>query len=66
MQWQTGTFWERSVIPLLMRIFGTGQLKEKTRNDEYLIVQPGEIYQPTSSLRYVKVDENIIKAIGDA
>ena len=32
MQWQAGTFWERSVIPLLMYIFGPGQLKEKTRN----------------------------------
>lgn len=27
MQWQAGTFWERSVIPLLMEVFGPGQLK---------------------------------------
>ena len=66
MQWQKGCFWERSVLPLLMSIFGPGQLKEKTRNDEYLVVQPGKLEQPGDKLRYVKVDENIIKAVGES
>ena len=43
MQWQNGGHWDKVVIPTLVQKFGSGQLKQETRNKDYLIVQPARI-----------------------
>jgi hypothetical protein len=40
MQWQLGTYWDKSIIFTLTKRFGEGQLKEYTKNDEYCTVFP--------------------------
>lgn len=60
---QIGTFWELSVIPRFLKLFGPGQLKEETQNKgEYIIVQEGNVFQPDTPFKYVVVEENLIKA----
>lgn len=61
MQWQYGTYWDKSILPLLTLKFGPGQLKEETRHKDYIIVAPGKLEQPFTCLRYIKVDPNLIK-----
>ena len=60
MQWQNGGHWDKVVIPTLVQKFGSGQLKQETRNKDYLIVQPARIQQPYTLLKYVKIDRSLI------
>lgn len=41
MQWQSGSYWDKSIVPILQAKYGFGQLKEETRNKDFLIIQPG-------------------------
>jgi hypothetical protein len=63
MQWQLGMYWENNVIPELASLFGPGQVKEQTNHpDEFIIVPYGLIGQPSTLLRYVSVNPEIIVA----
>ena len=61
MQWQSGTYWQKSIIPSLAAKFGSGQLKQQTRNKDFLVIQPGRAEQPYYPLKYVKISDNLLK-----
>jgi hypothetical protein len=35
MQWQLGTYYDKTVMPLLTEQYGAGQLKSQTENKDY-------------------------------
>jgi hypothetical protein len=67
LQWQVGTYWEKTVVPTLGEYLGVGQLKEIVSSNpqyqEIRIAKPGVVGQCKNRYKYVQFEENMMVGI---